>query len=235
MNKYKKIAITAAVTTSLIHSVSATSIVGSWHVDEVPFAPNAAGGPVVITFMDNGQYTFGQDGDSTVDPSGNDGMEWGTYTYDGTTLNWLNGGLDTNGEWGFGEVNDSGSTQFIITGDQATGGAGMSPNGVAFWERVHVDNSIIGGWQLDGAVNDETVVMTFMAGGDFMLVHGNSPSDDGGQAGIEYGTYNWNDGSDAFSASPITDTTGDFGLFPDTPTSISVSGNTMTATFVIRD
>ncbi len=45
-----------------------------------------AGGPVVVTLLANGQYLFAQDGDPVLDPNGEDGLEWGTYSYDGSTI-----------------------------------------------------------------------------------------------------------------------------------------------------
>ena len=46
-----------------------TSIIGSWHFVETPSA-GVAGGPIVVTFMENGQYVMGQDGDPAFDPTG---------------------------------------------------------------------------------------------------------------------------------------------------------------------
>jgi hypothetical protein len=38
-------------------------------------------GRAVITFLADGTHTMGEDGDRTLDPSGRDGMERGSYTW----------------------------------------------------------------------------------------------------------------------------------------------------------
>ncbi|VGO13825.1 hypothetical protein PDESU_02382 [Pontiella desulfatans] len=71
------------------------SIVGGWvHLDPVNNHDN-----VVFSFLPNGIYFFAQDGDSTFDPSGQDGMERGVYSWDGSLLS-VTALTDTCGEWG---------------------------------------------------------------------------------------------------------------------------------------
>ena len=87
--------------TTLVSTVSATkhlqnqfsSIAGSW------FLTNG-GGKTLITFFANGDYVHAQSG--PLDPSGHDGMERGTYTWNPTTGAFVSPcpTVDTNGEWG---------------------------------------------------------------------------------------------------------------------------------------
>ena len=200
-----------------------SAIIGSWYVNQTPVLNNAAGGPIVMTFLANGQYVIGQDGDPLSDPSGQDGMEWGTYSYDGTTLTWNNRGLDTNGGWGLGA---SGSAAVSVINDVLTFDVG-APDSIAI-ARVN-SASIIGGWQADGVADDQTIVLTVIDGTNYMLSHGNGAiPDPAGQAGIEYGTYTWDEITGAFAFTTVTDTTGVFGISHSTFDNIVISGDTMT-------
>lgn len=82
----------------------ANPLVGSWYI---PF-PNAgeAKGPVVFAFLDNSNFIMVHDGDKAADPSGQPGIERGTYSWNQTTGAVVaTVKVDTNGEWGL-----SGST-----------------------------------------------------------------------------------------------------------------------------
>ena len=62
---------------------------------------NPAHDNVVVSFLPNGIYFFVQDGDSVYDPSGEDGFERGTYTWDPETGDFSVDVIsDTCGEWG---------------------------------------------------------------------------------------------------------------------------------------
>ena len=85
-------------------------------------------------------------------------------------------------------------------------------------ERI-TSTSLVGGWLANGPVDDESVSITFLEDGTFMLLHGNNPGDTCGcgQAGIEYGTYTWDPVTNDISFSVQTDTNGEFafaGLLP---------------------
>ena len=90
-------------------------------------------------------------------------------------------------------------------------------------------HSIVGGWTLDGDTDDETVAFTFLDNGNFMLAHGNHPEDAlNGQAGIEFGSYNWNVGTGALSYNILTDTNGSWGLSDGAINGLTINGDTMT-------
>jgi hypothetical protein len=91
---------------SLVASrVTGTSpIVGAWSFGN-PAVANDSG---VVVFLPNGVYFEAEDGDSTPgtgDPSGHDGIEHGTYSWNATTGLMTSSRapapyVDTNGEWG---------------------------------------------------------------------------------------------------------------------------------------
>jgi Ca2+-binding RTX toxin-like protein len=100
------------VTLSRITS-STNPIVGSWYGTNLGDAHSNA----VITFLADGSYFMAEDGNSDADPSGHDGMEKGTYSWDAQ-----NGGfsaktlVDTTGEWGLSHV--SYPLSINLAGDQ---------------------------------------------------------------------------------------------------------------------
>lgn len=101
-------------------------LVGTWYLygDAVP--GDDAGGIAMVTFLADGTYMFGQDGDSSVatgDPSGQDGMEYGTYEYNPDTgLVTYNTTTDTSGEWGLSVPSDpGGSFTGTVRGANGTG------------------------------------------------------------------------------------------------------------------
>ena len=87
---------------------------GWWATDSGGGELYLAGGTAVIVFLEDGTFYMAQDGDSDADPSGQDGMERGTYTWDETTgAISVNLFVDTNGDWGF---SDNGSDPTITLG-----------------------------------------------------------------------------------------------------------------------
>ncbi len=86
----------------------ANPIVGAWSIGDAHIADNSA----VILFLPNGVYFMAEDSDSTPgtgDPSGQDGIEIGTYTWNPATGALTSSRtpapyIDTNGEWGISHV-----------------------------------------------------------------------------------------------------------------------------------
>mgnify|MGYP003342195808 CR=1 FL=1 len=109
-------------------------LVGSWH-----------GGPLgegqsytVLTFQENGEFFLVQDGNPAADPTGQDGMEHGTYTWNPST-----GAFspvvqsDTDGEWGFSHA---GPLFLSVAGNILT----LSEVGVEMASRGAADNGLSG-------------------------------------------------------------------------------------------
>lgn len=100
-----------------------------------------------------------------------------------------------------------------------TGAGGSSSNAV----------SLIGSW--GGQDADKTVIINFLDSSNYVFSQ-QATAGGGGQSGIEVGTYTWNPATGAFSTT-ITgpDTNGSWGFSNPSPTSVVVSGNTMTVTY----
>ena len=98
-------------TLSRVTNVS-DSIVGSWVIHN----PGQAQGAAVVTFLANSEFFMAQAQDSALDPSGQSGIERGTYTWDSATGAFTDIVLlDTNGEWGLSHSSITGVT---VTGNQ---------------------------------------------------------------------------------------------------------------------
>jgi hypothetical protein len=92
----------------------ASPIVGGWYGTHLGQADSTA----VITFLADGSYWMAEDGSSVLDPSGQDGMERGTYTWNPLTSAFSSTTLvDTSGQWG---LSHSGLTSIGISGDTMT-------------------------------------------------------------------------------------------------------------------
>lgn len=156
-----------------------TSIVGAWD-----FGHNTINMPGMVVFYENGFYIH-YEADNTGGCSV--GVEYGTYTYDGTTLN-ATQTVDNNGLCGLTEtpfnVTITGD-QFAVAGDQTLtrvdGGAG----------------SLVGAWDVGGSTATP-IGIVFYSNGFYIHWQDNSTdpncSPDGGTTpgGVEYGTYTYN-------------------------------------------
>jgi len=100
----------------------ASPIVGGWSYGDAHIADSSA----VIVFLPNGVYFMAEDGDSTPatgDPSGHDGIEIGTYSWNPTTGIVTSSRtpepyIDTTGEWGLSHL--SPGTTFRVSADAAS-------------------------------------------------------------------------------------------------------------------
>lgn len=209
------------------------AIIGSWYLEESSAVDSAFNDHVVLTFFANGYYHMAQEGLTDTFRNGTSGMEWGTYSYNGTTLI-ADDLLDTNETWGFSHPDNGIPGQFIVdvavNSNTLTFGAGeVDALNLA---RVN-SNSIVGGWVAGSSSAVDATSMTFLDDGNFMLIHGDNSSNDPcgcGQAGIEFGSYSWDSGTDSLTYSFLTDTTGEWGFSHSDIFSASVNGDTMTFT-----
>lgn len=97
-----------------IAPLHAQAIVGSWFINGAGESKSTA----VLTFLANGTYLMAEDGDRSLDPSGKDGMERGTYKWNPTTKAFSSKTLvDTTGEWG---LSDSGIKKISVSGNTLT-------------------------------------------------------------------------------------------------------------------
>nr|WP_321403400.1 VPLPA-CTERM sorting domain-containing protein [uncultured Desulfobacter sp.] len=150
--------------------------------------------------MSNNQYVMGQDGDSsseTGDPSGEDGMEYGTYTITESGEISFSASLDTNGDWGLSGASfswnaDADGNLYFDEGDE-----------YITLSKI-IDDGIYGSWTLGEGEN--TIVITFLEDGTFMLVDASASS-----SGIETGKYSLDEAT-YITFTIATDTNGESGV-----------------------
>ncbi len=93
---------------------------------------------------------------------------------------------------------------------------------------VQEQPSLVGSWLFDNPGTIERTIITFIDQTNFMLVD-DGIADDDGQPGLERGTYTWDFETGILNTSVVTDTSGDWGISGLTNITLTVSGNTMTA------
>jgi Ca2+-binding RTX toxin-like protein len=196
----------SAFTMSRVSSAT-DPLVGSWVVS----GGGEANSTLVITFLADGTFFLAEDGDSIADPSGKDGMERGTYTWDPETgaFSVPDITVNTNGEWG---MSSSAPLVLRIDGDSLTM---LAADGNTELTRVRSDsNPLVGAWTASNSGEaDSTVVITFLGDGSYFLAEdGNRNLDPSGRDGMERGTYEWNPGTGAFSSNTTVNTNGEWGL-----------------------
>ncbi len=200
-------------------SANASSIVGSWSLPKS--ANTQSQSTAALTFLSNGTYIMGEDGDPALDASGHDGIELGTYSWDELTGAFSFQTLvDTSGEWG---LSDSSLNKVAV-------GIDTLEAGTAVFDRItDSNNPIVGGWYAkDVTPAGGEVAISFLADGSYFLVaNGSSLLDPSGQPGVERGTYTWNPITEAFTHEVLTDTNGRWGFSGANITQMSVQGNTL--------
>ena len=223
------------------HLDNMNSIVGSWYGTNL----GQANSTVAITFLANGTYLMAEDGNPNLDPTGQDGMELGTYTYNSATGAFSNPcpTVDTNGQWGLSHEfppNCSGSHFTVtISGNTATfTNSSNSSDSFVLTRVVDATKPLVGSWYLPiGPGSNTTAVITFMSNGRYMMAEAGTTVG-AGHSGMELGTYTYNSATGAFSnPCPSVDTSGDWGLSHQNPPScsgsqftVTISGNTATFT-----
>lgn len=215
--KYKSL---AAIAAALFALPTNAQIVGSWLLPPQPDSPNVA----VITFLEDGTYFMAEDGDPVADPTGSDGMERGTYTWNSATGAFSKTTtVDTTGRWG---LSDYPVTNVTVQGNTLRANGGE----VTLTRVASAPSALVGAWLRPAANGESAIVITFLADGSFFLVEDGDPvADPGGQDGMERGTYTWNAATGAFSSNVATDTTGVWGISHFPINNVTVSGNTMVA------
>ncbi len=187
-----------------------TSIAGSWHL-----AHNGSG-QAVFTFFSNGDYELASYGSGT--PSGQDGMERGTYTWNAETGAFVTPcpTVDTDGQWGLshGVSGDSctGSSATVTVSGNTLTLSGLDDGETTFSRVVDATNPIVGAWSNVDLPNGATVVVTFLANGEYFYAE-EGTVDPNGEDGIEHGTYTWNQSTGALiTPCPTVDTNGQWGF-----------------------
>jgi hypothetical protein len=207
------------------------TLVGTWVLGD----PSVTTQPLVaVVFIDRSHYLLMQQGSDPPDPSGHDGFEQGTYTWNPATGEFqIQIQVDNNGEWGFS--NPGGAMTIHLDGDQLTYSDGTSTS-VATRLTAQPGDPLVGSWVAgpdDGSPG--LAVLTFFDSAHYMfaLQGGGGP---GGYSGIERGTYTWDQPTGAFSAAVAVDTNGEWGFSdPTGPITVGVTDTTLTVSIVGAD
>lgn len=197
-------------------------LVGSW------YAANPGGGTdqIVFTFRGDGTFQVVDQGTHERDPSGQSGLESGSYSWDPASGAFhFSLSVNTDGEWG---LSHSGVETMTVLGDTVT----MSGSKGA-WGATRVSSAagtIVGSWFGQHPTNrgPDQVAITFVADGSFVVgSQGSAPTM---HAGLERGTYTWDSATGNFSYEIQVNTDGDWGLSSAGITRLQVAGDVLTLT-----
>lgn len=217
----KKISALLLAASTLLAAVSlpAQAIVGAWS-----FGDTTTDDSGVLVFFSNGIYFHVED---TIDPSGNDGYERGTWAWDGINGHsfTVTGISDYNGDIGLSTLNAATTTlsivgdSFVFGNPDGEGGSGDPLS------RVTGGHALVGAWytgDVTTALSSDVVI--FMPNTTYYHI---SDRPGVGQ-GMERGTYTWDSGTLAFSNIISMETNGSAGISGNFEA--SVSGNSLTLT-----
>jgi len=173
---------------------NAATILGGWYgTDE-----GQAQSTIAAIFLANGNYVEVEDGSHALDPTGQNGMERGTYTWNPVTgAVSINTTLDTDGQWGF---SNAGVTSVSVTDTTLSA---YTSDGTAVLDRVtESGNPIVGSWFFtDNPAPGDLTVLTFLPNGEYLLAI-DPPA--GGY--MEFGNYSWDPITDSLTSSIIDST-----------------------------
>jgi hypothetical protein len=207
-------------------SPPAQSIVGAYTGSDT-----TTEGASVVVLLANGTYFQIQDAPASDAPTGVDGFERGTYTWDPVTKAlFLTTLIDTNGDEGASNLSGVTGITANRLGNIFTV---VFPGGSGAFSAPLVTGSspIVGTWVVgDTTLPDSSAIVTFFANGTYMQAY-DGPASAGRPKGMERGTYTWDAGTGAFTATTLVDTNGTAGLSnPTGSVTITVSGDTLTYT-----
>ena len=198
-----------------------SSIFGAWQ-----FGNSNEEGSGVVLFMKDGTFFLIEDGESGEGDV--DGFERGSYTWNEQTGAFsVSVEQDANGEAGLSHP--AGSTTISVSGNILTY---SDSEGSRDLPRVIDEQQypIVGGWQFGEAAAFDSRALVFLPNGVYFEVQVSDFLEE--PDGIEKGTYTWNQGSGAFSATVGIDTNGKSGFsHPIEGFNISIVGDEM----LIRD
>jgi len=203
-------------------SLRGQAIVGAWTYGNTS-SPTSSGTGTFV-FLANGVYFHAESENTADSANGQNGMEPGTYTWNPTTGAFSATALvNTNGGWG---LSSGAPTTISISGDT------LSAEGSDL-TRVTGSSAIVGAWTYGNTSSPTTAgtgAFVFLANGVYFHMESENTADSAnGQNGMERGTYTWNPTTGAFSATTLINTNGQWGLSNGSPTTISISGNTLSA------
>jgi hypothetical protein len=202
------------------------ALLGSW------YAPSPGGGTdqIVFTFLADGTFLVVDKGDHAADPSGQSGLEWGTYTWNAATGAFTFAvNVNTDGQWG---MLHSGLNSMVVQGDTLV--LSGTDGSMSVTRVPAAAGTIVGSWyaQHPGGGDLDQIVITFLADGTFLTGSQGSLSGSGPgmQNGIEWGTYTWDSATGSFNYAVQVNTDGEWGLSHAGITRLQVSGDLLVLT-----
>lgn len=202
-----------------LETADPASLIGSW------VAGNDEDGQVVLTFIDSSRYVIMNDEDE--DDDGQDGVEYGTYTWNNNTGVFVATTIvDTNGQWGLStpcsessivslRVKNNGSGLLIQESDESCGENNVEPQ---FTRVSSNSNGMVGSWfyQSDEQLPTYSLFsLTILDDSHYMLAEfATADSEDyrsGGGNGLERGTYTIG-ANNRVTFETTTDTNGEWGF-----------------------
>ncbi len=174
-----------------VDTASANSIIGGWF-----FGDSESDGSGVVVFMKDGTYYLVEDTEN--DSSDPDGFERGTYTWNSESGVFTASALtDANGEAGLSHP--AGSTTVVVAGDTLTYSDSEGSNALTRVEGG--DSPIVGAWQYGEGRAIDSRALVFLPNGIYF-----EAQEFGAQAGMEKGSYTWDQETGNFDASVLVDT-----------------------------
>ena len=203
-------------------SEPANPLIGSWRGTLLGQAQST----VVVTFINDTEFFFAEDGDSGLDPTGQDGIERGTYSRTTTTFTPLVT-VNTNGEWGLSGASGT-PLPYSISNNVLTIGTGED-SGVFTKILPSTSNPLIGSWYGTALGQAQSsAVLTFVDDSTFVFAEdGNSTLDSSGHDGMENGSYTKT--STTWTPAVAVNTNGQWGLSDNTEATLpyTISNNVL--------
>lgn len=196
-------------------TLNAQAIVGAWVTGD-SLNPSSDGTEVVVFTSDGGYYQIETN-------STDQGFERGVYTWNESTEAFSSATyVDTNGNGG---LSAAGLTSLTVSGDTLAGN----------YTRITGTTDIVGAWTYGDVTSSIpttiTWVLVFLNNGVYFYAECGT-ADSTGWPGVERGTYTWDPVTGTLNiTSVLVNTDGDWGLSDDPPTTLTISGDTMTSSY----
>jgi hypothetical protein len=193
---------------------ASSSVVGSWFGQNLGQSQST----IVATFLQNGEFFLFNQGNSALDPGGQSGLEYGTYSWDSASGSFSAvDSISTVGGW----ISAPDTSSLTVVGNTLS-----VNNGAATLNNIpNVENSILGNWYLENTGNLQgSAVVSFLPSGVFFLSEV-GVSDAFGHSGIETGTFTWDSSTGTLVPTVTFDTSGGWGFSDSSQFTVTITGD----------